>query len=53
MAKTKLVNIRVSESERERMHEEARKRGLKLSKFVRLLVLQNSQSEVKNEGGTK
>lgn len=49
-SKTKLINIRVTENERRAMHEEAKKRDLTLSQFIRVLVLQNSNHyEVKNE----
>ncbi len=48
--KTKLINIRVTETERRAMHEQAKRRNLTLSQFVRLLVLQNSNHcEVKHE----
>ena len=48
--KTKLINIRVTETERLAMHEQAKRRNLTLSQFVRLLVLQNSNHcEVKHE----
>ncbi|HCE18596.1 MAG TPA: hypothetical protein DEQ80_12130 [Anaerolinea thermolimosa] len=40
MKKTKLINIRVTEAERRAMHEQAKKRNVTLSQFVRLLVLQ-------------
>lgn len=48
--KTKLINIRVTETERRAMHEQAKRRNLTLSQFVRLLVLENSNSsEVKHD----
>jgi len=50
--KTKLINIRVTETERLAMHEQAKRRNLTLSQFVRLLVLQNHNLEVKNERPT-
>lgn len=50
VTKTKLINIRVTETERRAMHEQAKRRNLTLSQFVRWLVLENSScSEVTND----
>lgn len=49
VTKTKLINIRVTEAERRAMYEQAKRRNLTLSEYVRLLVLRNANHhEVEN-----
>lgn len=47
--KSKLINIRVSEMERQLMHKKAREEGTTLSRLVRFLVLGNTDLGEKSE----
>ena len=45
MSRKTLINIRVSEREREALHEAARRRGVTLSELVRRLAVDNEKGE--------
>ena len=51
--KDKLFNLRVSEHERRRMAEIAKRHGMTLSAFIRALVLENQEARNENGNGNQ
>jgi predicted HicB family RNase H-like nuclease len=51
--KEKLINLRVTEHERRRMAEIAKRHGMTLSAFIRALVLENQEAHNENGNGNQ
>jgi predicted DNA binding CopG/RHH family protein len=51
--KEKLINLRVTEHERRRMAEIAKRHGMTLSAFIRALVLENQGARNENGNGNQ